>query len=105
MTGLEVVTGDLDGNGRDDIFARYPTAGGSRRSLTAMVTISIRYGLGLGPGHAYAADFNADGRADVFVYDAPTGQWTMAFSGRAGVARRTDRRAHGRRAGSQSSRA
>ena len=35
-----------------------------------MATTPIRYGLGLGPGHLYAADFNADGRSDVFAYDA-----------------------------------
>lgn len=78
--GLEVVTGDFDGNGRDDLFARYFDGRWFQAFSDGEGYYQQRYGLGLGPGHLYAADFNADGLADIFAYDAPTGQWTMAFS-------------------------
>jgi hypothetical protein len=78
--GLELVTGDLDGNGRDDIFARYSDSRWFQAFSDGDGYYTYRYGLGLGPGHLYAADFNADGRTDVFAYHATTGQWTMVFS-------------------------
>jgi len=84
-SGLEIVTGDFDGNGRDDLFARYSDSRWFQAFAEEDGYYRYRYGLGLGPGHPYAADFNADGRADVFVYDAASGQWTMAFSGSDGT--------------------
>jgi hypothetical protein len=79
--GYEIVAGDFDGNGRDDLFGHHPDGSWFQAFPDGDGDYQYRHGLGLAAGNAYAADFNADGRADVFVYSASTGQWTLALTG------------------------
>ena len=78
--GLKVLTGDFDGNGRDDVFAHHPS--GSWFQAQSVEGSDFRYqvGSGLQTGDAHAADFNADGRSDVFVYNETDGRWTLMLS-------------------------
>ena len=45
---------------------------------------TYRSGIGLHDGDVRVADFNADSRDDVFVYDTSTGRWTLMLSGAEG---------------------
>jgi hypothetical protein len=78
--GLDVTSGDFDGNGFDDVFAHHSDGSWFQALSDGLGTFSYRSGSSLQGGTAYAADFNGDGRSDVFVYDAATGAWTMVFS-------------------------
>jgi hypothetical protein len=82
QSGLEVVSGDFDGNGRDDLFARSSNGDAFQAFADGNGYYTYRYGSGLGPGHLYAADFNADGLSDIFVFDTLSGQWTLMSSQR-----------------------
>lgn len=76
---LDVLAGDFDGNGRDEIFAHHES-GLWFQAFPVTGGFAFKSGYELQRGEAHAADFNGDGRADVFVLEPSTGRWTILFS-------------------------
>ena len=83
--GWQVGVGDLDGDGREDVFVSDATSGMWFQSLTdGAGGFTYRGGRGLPVGQVHLPDFNGDGRADLFVNDGTTGRWSVGLNDGAG---------------------
>ena len=83
--GWQVGVGDLDGDGREDVFVSDATSGVWFQSLTdGAGGFTYRGGRGLPVGQVHLPDFNGDGRADLFVNDTTTGRWSVGLNDGAG---------------------
>ena len=92
--GWQVGVGDLDGDGRDDVFVSDAASGLWFQSLTdGAGGFTYRRGRGLPVGQVHLPDFNGDGRADLFVNDAngandandvTKGRWSVGLNDGAG---------------------
>ena len=87
--GWEVTPGDFNNNGRSDVFAYNPVTGvwfvGTNTGVSFLTRALSFVGDTWSPGWTVrVGDFNADGLADVFVYNKLTGQWFMELNDGAG---------------------
>ena len=79
--GWQVGVGDLDGDGREDVFVSDAASGLWFQSLTdGAGGFTYRGGSGLPVGQVHLPDFNGDGRADLFVNDVTTGRWSVGLN-------------------------
>jgi hypothetical protein len=88
--------GDFDGDGRDDVLVADRNTGLATQCLTTTIqaglqtrlqdpTFTCHAGDALPPGSVLVSDFTGDGLADVFIYDASTGHWTLGVNDGAGT--------------------
>lgn len=74
---LSVRLADFDGNGRGDAWIAQPSTGAWFAALGEVGGFRYVPGQFSVPGEPLALKLDADGRADVFVYDAFTGVWLL----------------------------
>jgi hypothetical protein len=84
-TGLQQYIVDLDDDNRSDVFNYVPANGLWTRCLSTPGDGTVAFACGAnGQWPAglklYSGDFNADQLPDFFVYNARTGQWTLAIN-------------------------
>ncbi len=75
------VSGDFDGDSRNDLALYQESAGAWSFRLSASGYSSASATLGGSGGEAIAGDFDGDGKADPAVYDQAAGGWAIMLSG------------------------
>jgi len=84
--GWQVAVGDLDANGRDDIFISNPETGVWFHGLTdGAGGFSYRGGEALPEGRVHLVDFNGDRRHDLFVHDPEGDRWFVGVTDSTGA--------------------
>src|SRR4029077_9873630 len=80
-TGLTLLPGDFNGDGRSDLFVSNPVTG-AWSVATTQANLTFTYGSGTwAVGWTFTiGDFDGDGKTDLFLYNPVTGWWYEAIS-------------------------